>query len=36
MTADIQRAAATMGIMVHDHVIVGRSGCVSFRQQKLL
>jgi DNA repair protein RadC len=36
MTADIQRAAATMGIMVHDHIIVGRSGCVSFRQEKLL
>ncbi len=36
MTADIQRAAATMGIMVHDHVIVGRNKVVSFRQERLL
>jgi DNA repair protein RadC len=36
MTADIQRAASTMGIIVHDHIIVGRSRCVSFRQEKLL
>ncbi len=36
MTADIQRAAATMGIVVHDHIIVGHTKCVSFRQEKLL
>ncbi|WP_428486929.1 RadC family protein [Rhodopila sp.] len=36
MTADIQRALATMGIAVHDHIIVGRSKCVSFREAKLL
>jgi DNA repair protein RadC len=36
MTADIQRAAATMGISVHDHIIVGRNRCVSFRAEKLL
>ncbi len=36
ITAEIQRAAATMGIAVHDHIIVGRSKCVSFRQEKLL
>lgn len=36
MTLEIQRAAATMGIMVHDHIIIGRSKFVSFRQEKLL
>jgi len=36
MTVEIQRAAATMGIAVHDHIIVGLSRCVSFRQEKLL
>jgi DNA repair protein RadC len=36
MTADIQRAAQTMGIAVHDHIIIGRSRNVSFRQEKLL
>jgi DNA repair protein RadC len=36
MTADIQRAAATMGIVVHDHIIVGRSKVLSFREEKLL
>lgn len=36
MTADIQRALATMGITLHDHVIVAHSRCLSFRQEKLL
>jgi DNA repair protein RadC len=36
MTADIQRAAETMGIAVHDHIIIGRSRNISFRQEKLL
>jgi DNA repair protein RadC len=36
MTADIRRAAETMGIAVHDHIIIGRSRNISFRQEKLL
>ena len=36
MTTEIGRAAATMGITLHDHVIVGRNRYVSFRQEKLL
>jgi DNA repair protein RadC len=36
MTQDVQRAAATMGISLHDHLIIGRFGCRSLRQEKLL
>jgi DNA repair protein RadC len=36
MTRDIERAAATMGITVHDHIVVGRTRCVSFRAEMLL
>lgn len=36
MTEEIQRAAATMGIVLHDHVIVGNGKFYSFRQQSLL
>ena len=36
LTADIARAAATMGITVHDHIIVGKSRWLSFRAEKLL
>ncbi len=36
MTADIAKAAATMGITLHDHIIIGRNRHVSFRQEKLL
>ncbi|WP_325684658.1 RadC family protein [Rhodopila sp.] len=36
MTQDIQRAAATMGIVVHDHIVVGRTRCVSLRAARLL
>jgi DNA repair protein RadC len=36
MTKDIERAAATMGIAVHDHIVVGRTRCVSFRAEMLL
>ena len=36
ITRDVERAAAIMGIALHDHVIVGRYGCRSFRQEKLL
>jgi DNA repair protein RadC len=35
MTQDIQRAAQTMGIAVHDHIIVGRAGCISLRAANL-
>jgi DNA repair protein RadC len=35
MTKDIERAAATMGIAVHDHIIVGHARCVSFRAELL-
>ncbi len=35
MTKDIQRAAQTMGITVHDHIIVGRAGCISLRAANL-
>ncbi len=36
MTEAIVQAAATMGIVVHDHVIIGKSGPFSFREQGLL
>jgi DNA repair protein RadC len=36
MTAAVERALAIMGIALHDHVIVGRFGWRSFRQEKLL
>jgi len=36
LTRDITRAAATMGITVHDHIIVGRGKWLSFRTEKLL
>jgi DNA repair protein RadC len=36
ITVQVERAAAIMGISLHDHVIVGRLGCRSFRQEKLL
>src|SRR3954471_16081556 len=36
MTKDIERAAATLGITVHDHIVVGRTRCVSFRAELLL
>jgi DNA repair protein RadC len=35
LTADIARAAAVMGITVHDHIIVGRGKWLSFRAEKL-
>jgi len=35
-TAEIARAAAAMGITVHDHIIVGRGKWLSFRSEKLL
>jgi DNA repair protein RadC len=36
LTNDIVRAAATMGIAVHDHIIVGKSRWLSFRAEKLI
>jgi DNA repair protein RadC len=36
ITTEIARAAATMGISLHDHIIIGRNRHVSFRQEKLL
>ncbi|MBI1239876.1 MAG: DNA repair protein RadC [Alphaproteobacteria bacterium] len=36
MTKTIQQAAKSLGIAVHDHLIIGRSGTTSFRTLKLL
>jgi DNA repair protein RadC len=36
MTRQIVEAAKPLGIVVHDHIIVGRQGTVSFRGSKLL
>jgi DNA repair protein RadC len=36
LTTEIARAAGTMGITVHDHIIVGRGKWLSFRAEKLL
>ena len=36
MTRDVADAAKALGIVVHDHVIVGRSGHVSFKALGLL
>ena len=36
LTTEIAKAAATMGIAVHDHIVVGRGKWLSFRAEKLL
>ncbi len=36
MTREVKRAAAALGIALHDHVIVGRGRWTSMRQEKLL
>ena len=36
MTAEVKRAAAALGITVHDHLIVGRGRQTSFRREGLL
>ncbi|HEX3575796.1 MAG TPA: DNA repair protein RadC [Rhodopila sp.] len=36
LTAEIAKAAATMGITVHDHIIIGRGKWLSFRAERLL
>jgi DNA repair protein RadC len=35
MTPELVTIAAPLGITVHDHIIVGRHGHVSFKAQKL-
>ncbi len=36
MTRDVQRAAAAMSVLLHDHIIVGNGRWTSFRQEGLL
>jgi DNA repair protein RadC len=36
LTTEIARAAAVLGIAVHDHIVVGRGKWLSFRAEKLL
>jgi DNA repair protein RadC len=36
MTAEVKAAAAALGIVVHDHLIIGRGSHVSFRREGLL
>ncbi len=36
LTTEIARAAATMGIAVHDHIVIGRGRWLSFRAEKLM
>jgi DNA repair protein RadC len=36
MTTQIAQAAATMGIAVHDHIVIGKGKWLSFRAEKLL
>lgn len=36
LTAQIVAAGSTMEVQVHDHLIIGRAGWVSFRQEGLL
>jgi DNA repair protein RadC len=36
LTTQIVQAAATLGISVHDHIVIGRGKFLSFRQEKLL
>jgi DNA repair protein RadC len=36
MTREVREAAASLSIVVHDHIIVGNGRWLSFRQQGLL
>jgi DNA repair protein RadC len=36
MTKEVQKAAEIMGIVLHDHVIVGNADWLSFRREGLL
>jgi len=31
MTKEIRKAAQALGITIHDHLMIGREGCASFR-----
>jgi DNA repair protein RadC len=31
MTTEVQRAAEALGLVLHDHVVIGKSAEVSFR-----
>jgi DNA repair protein RadC len=36
MTREIQRAAAAIGVTLHDHLVIGRAGHASFKSLGLL
>jgi DNA repair protein RadC len=36
MTGEVQRAAEALGIVLHDHVVIGKSAEVSFRSEGYL
>ncbi|HEY4252036.1 MAG TPA: DNA repair protein RadC [Roseomonas sp.] len=36
MTEEVQKAAAALGILLHDHIVIGRAGHLSLRQDGLL
>ena len=36
MTRSVREALGAVGIQLHDHVVVGRKGCTSFKSQGLL
>jgi DNA repair protein RadC len=36
LTTEIVRAAGTMGIAIHDHIVIGRGKWLSFRAERLL
>jgi len=36
MTLEIVKAAKPLGVQVHDHIVVGRHGHVSFKALKLI
>ena len=36
MTEEVRRAAEALGLVLHDHVVIGKSGEVSFRAEGYL
>jgi len=36
MTRDIKTAAEALGIIIHDHLVIGRKGHASFRSPGLI
>jgi DNA repair protein RadC len=36
VTQDIKKAAAPLGVVLHDHVIIGRNSHISLRDLKLI